>query len=282
MKTIKFIRKAKKIWGDKYEYSEVTYVDAITPVIIIYMGKRYNQTPKKHLSRKAIELSCIKMSTEEFIERSKLVWGVDRFNYSMCEYIGSNDKVKLFDNKNNTWIEQTAKSNLSGFDSNKKDLEHFIRSCDLLHDFKYDYSLVPLSYKDALSRIKIICKNHGEFELKATSHYNTVSGCPKCINPSKKLISKFLRERNINFVSSKRFDDCRFNGDEIPFDFYIPSFNTIIEVLGEIGDERLVLCNKIKVDYCEDRYINLIQMKEKDVNVKTIYESLSIFFKMRY
>ena len=35
-----------------------------------------------------------KLTTEEFIVKSKLIWG-DRFDYSFVEYKTSNDKVKI-------------------------------------------------------------------------------------------------------------------------------------------------------------------------------------------
>ena len=53
-KSKKFIEKAKKIHGDKYDYTKVNYIKAQTKVIIIckIIGHgEFNLTPNKHLSR---------------------------------------------------------------------------------------------------------------------------------------------------------------------------------------------------------------------------------------
>ena len=51
----------------------------------------------------------------------------------------------------------------------------------MIHDFKYDYSLVD--YKNCMEKVKIICKKHGIFEQTPNKHLGG-QGCPKC-NQSK-------------------------------------------------------------------------------------------------
>lgn len=46
-----------------------------------------------------------------------------------------------------------------------------------IHGSKYDYSLSI--YKNANSKITIICKSHGEFQQKVSNHLSG-SGCPNC------------------------------------------------------------------------------------------------------
>jgi hypothetical protein len=45
------------------------------------------------------------------------------------------------------------------------------------HKDSYDYSLVV--YINNLTRVKIICKEHGMFE-QTPQHHKRGSGCPKC------------------------------------------------------------------------------------------------------
>lgn len=45
------------------------------------------------------------------------------------------------------------------------------------HGDTYDYSLVD--YVNALTKVKIICKEHGIFEQRSTDHKNG-SGCKRC------------------------------------------------------------------------------------------------------
>ena len=54
--------------------------------------------------------------------------------------------------------------------------KEFIEKAIKIHGDKYDYSNVE--YKKALEKVKIICKEHGDFEQKPNSHL-TGYGCKK-------------------------------------------------------------------------------------------------------
>ena len=56
----------------------------------------------------------------------------------------------------------------------KKD---FVDKCNLIHNYKYDYSLVQ--YVTNLQKVKLICPIHGEFEQRAMNHLRG-DGCSKC------------------------------------------------------------------------------------------------------
>ena len=68
----------------------------------------------------------------------------------------------------------------------------------------------------------------------------------------------------------------------MPFDFYVPSINLLIEFDGKqhyeplsfFGGieafEKLKTNDKIKNDYCEDNYINLIRIKYDEDNIESI------------
>lgn len=265
-----FIKKAVELWGYKYDYSRVDYINSQTPVSIGYKGIWFKQTPSKHLQGKKIECQESKMSNDNFILKSKQVWGDQRFDYSKCEYLGTNRKIKLYDNEKCKWIEQVAKSHLNGFEVTKIDKNEFLDICNINHEFKYTYKLE--NYKSLISQIDINCKLHGDFKMKAASH---IYGgcCPKCDDSIfNRETQKILKKYNINFDRQKKFTDCR-NKFELPFDFYIPSMRTCIEFDGKqhfqpmdfFGGlkafENLKLNDKIKSDYCEDNYIELIRIR---------------------
>jgi hypothetical protein len=44
----------------------------------------------------------------------------------------------------------------------------FIQACNIKHNFIYDYSLTI--YTNCKKKIVVICKQHGQFEVKADSH----------------------------------------------------------------------------------------------------------------
>jgi hypothetical protein len=54
---------------------------------------------------------------------------------------------------------------------------YFIKKAIITHDNKYNYELVE--YKNSLTKIKIICKTHGEFKQVPNAHLMG-QGCPIC------------------------------------------------------------------------------------------------------
>lgn len=71
--------------------------------------------------------------------------------------------------------------------------EQFIEEANIIHNFKYDYSLV--NYKNSKTKIKIICSKHGIFEQTPGSHLNG-RGCPACANNQRKTTEQFIKEAN--------------------------------------------------------------------------------------
>ena len=96
MDTKEFIEKAKKVHGEKYNYSKVKYVNTMTKVCIICpIHGEFLQTPNKHLSGN----NCPKCShqsylhtTDSFIKEAKKIHG-DKYDYSKVNYINSHTKV---------------------------------------------------------------------------------------------------------------------------------------------------------------------------------------------
>ncbi len=90
-----FIEKAKKIHGDRYDYSKVEYVNAYTKVCIICPKHgEFWQIPVHHLKGSGCPYCAgkIRLTTEEFIRRAKEVHG-DRYDYSKVEYVNEYTKV---------------------------------------------------------------------------------------------------------------------------------------------------------------------------------------------
>ena len=62
--------------------------------------------------------------------------------------------------------------------------KEFIQKAKEIHGDKYDYSLVE--YKNARTKVKIICPIHGIFEQTPDSHINRKTECPKCGHSTEK------------------------------------------------------------------------------------------------
>ena len=182
--TDQFIERAKLIHGDRYDYSEVEYVDAITPVMIICSEHGcFTQTPNYH-SRGYGCPSCgskLKITTDQFIERAKSIHG-DRYDYSMVEYTKARNKVNILCSEHGKF-KQTPSNHLTGRGCPscacmlKSTTNQFIERAKLTHGDRYDYSMV--NYVNNYTKVNIICSEHGHFAQTPNSHLSG-NGCRHC------------------------------------------------------------------------------------------------------
>ncbi len=232
-----FVNASKIVHGDKYDYSKVDYVNDKTRVTIICsIHKEFNQTPSHHLQG----YGCRKCSkhpvtdTAEFITRANILHG-DLYDYSNVEYTKSNKKVIIICRIHGPF-QQVPGGHLQGGGcpecggSRKKTTEEFIIGSKKQHGDVYDYSNV--NYVNAKTHVTIICPKHGEFMQAPDSHLHG-NGCPTC-NSSKGALAVFkhLLKHQISYETEKRFDKCKYK-KTLPFDFYIPKINLLIEFDGE-------------------------------------------------
>ena len=103
-----FFKLAKQKHGNKYDYSEVVYVDVHEKVKILCKKKNhpsfrltpYNHAnngikcPKCEKERQALFHLAQKSTTEEWIKKAKALHG-DRYDYSLVEYVGRHDPVTI-------------------------------------------------------------------------------------------------------------------------------------------------------------------------------------------
>lgn len=184
----KFIEKARKVHGDKYDYSLVKYINSHNTVkIICKIHGVFEQKPISHLNgHECIKCSLskrglkIRLTTSEFIEKSKKIHG-NKYDYSITEYVKQNIKVKIIC-KHHGVFRQLPNGHLRGSGcmkcyGNLKNQKETIEDFKNYHGDRYDYSLVE--YKNSNTKVNIICKEHGVFEQTPTAHKNG-QGCPKC------------------------------------------------------------------------------------------------------
>lgn len=90
-----FIEKARRIHGDKYDYSKVEYINAHTKIrIICPIHGEFLQTPNGHIYQKQGCPKCKgkNKTTEDFITEAQKVHGY-KYDYSKVEYINAQTKV---------------------------------------------------------------------------------------------------------------------------------------------------------------------------------------------
>jgi very-short-patch-repair endonuclease/transposase-like protein len=141
-------------------------------------------------------------------------------------------------------------------------------------------------YGGTRSRIRCRCKICDAIWNPLASALLCGKGCPTCKESyGERQIRSYLEMHNIKFVSQYKFDDCR-RLRPLPFDFYLPDFNTVIEYdgqqhFGEIevfgGQDRFLYTKEndnIKTTYCEQNSIKLIRIPYWEVdNISQILSS---------
>ena len=98
--TQEFIKKAKEIHGDIYDYTKVNYINSKTKVCIICpIHGEFWQTPYGHLHYKGCPKCSVEKvhslqrhTSEEFIKKAEKVHN-DKYDYSKVNYINANTKV---------------------------------------------------------------------------------------------------------------------------------------------------------------------------------------------
>jgi len=279
--TKEFIQKAKLKHDNKYDYSLVKYKDSKTKVKIICLEHgTFEQTPNNHLNGKNC-LICAgheKLTTKEFIQKAKLKHG-NKYDYSLVDYINSQTKVEIICLEHGIF-KQLPNSHLNGIGcptcggTKKLTTKEFIQKAKLKHDNKYDYSLVD--YINSQTKVKIICLEHGIFEQTPNSHLNGV-GCPICkSSKGEQQIINYLKRNNIKYIKEYKFNNCK-NMRPLPFDFYLPDKNILIEYDGiqhfkpftffggVNGLNYRIRNDNIKTEYCKNYNIKLIRIKYNDV-----------------
>ena len=217
-----FIKKARSVHGDKFDYSKVSYVNSRTYIYVTcpHHGQ-FSIKPNNHIQG----LGCARCSwehfasnaaktTEQFITDAKKIHG-DKYDYSRADYSGVFKEIHIICPEHGGYL-QTAATHLGGSGckecakeknakrqiENRKTTEQFIYEAKKIHGDKYNYE--NTNYITALKKICIICPEHGEFLQLPNNHLR--AGCPKC-GELKNISEASTREAmenifGINFPSS--------------------------------------------------------------------------------
>jgi len=200
-----FIIDAKKIHGDKYDYSLVDYKNCKERIkIICSIHGDFEQTPDGHLTGRGC-FKCsgtIKRTKNEFIEKDRMIYG-DKYDYSLVEYKNNTTKVKIICSKHNIF-EQIPKNHLNGhecpycYGNNKKTTEEFINESKKINNDKYNYSLTE--YNGSNKKIKLICNEHKIiFKINPHNHLFQKYSCPICKGRITRLNKiKIISENKLN------------------------------------------------------------------------------------
>jgi len=286
-----FVEKCRKIYGDKYDYSKVEYVNCETKVCIICpIHGEFWQTPllllQGHGCQKCgVNLRNVnkKLSTNKFISKAKKVHG-DKYDYSKVEYSGANAKVCIICPKHGEFW-QIAEMHLKGqgckkcYGNAKMTKNDFIEKARNVHGDKYDYSNVEYTGNNK-SKVSIICPVHGEFSQRIDIHLQG-KGCPKCHTSKLEIsVSTLLNEFGIEYMHQVNKNTFEWLG-RLTLDFYLPKYNIAIECQGiqhfkedknklsfftEKVVNEIIERDKKKKKLCEENGLILLYYSELNIN----------------
>ena len=202
MNTEEFIKRAKKVHGDKYDYSKTVYTRPLEKVIIICPKHgEFLQLPYNHLKGMGCR-KCNSITTEEFIEKAREIHG-DKYDYSKVKYINSYTKVTIICPVHGEF-QQDPMAHLDGHgcrkcesDSRRLGKEEFIKRSKEIHGDRFDYSKVE--YVNMNTPVTIICPIHGKFRQTPNTHLRC--DCPKC---SKERVRNVIADTKEDFIRKAR------------------------------------------------------------------------------
>lgn len=188
----KYIEKAIKIHGNKYDYSKSNVHSCKDKAIFICpIHGEFEQTWDNHVNGESgcpKCSKCHKYTNEEWIEEaSKRHNG--KYDYSKTNYVKARDKVIVICHEKDEFGEEhgefeiRAGNHIAGIGCPKcakkyrPTTDEWIKKARKVHGDKYLYKKVH--YNGSSKKVLITCPIHGDFLQEAASHLNGV-GCPKC------------------------------------------------------------------------------------------------------
>ena len=221
--TEEFIKKAREVHGDKYDYSKVEYVNNQTKVCIICKEHgEFWQRPLDHLKGhecsecgKIKNVESRKKTIEKFIYEAREVHG-DKYDYSNVKYENTSTKVCIICKEHGEFW-QAPYTHLNGHGcpkcAYKGDRQRHIYSQEEIIDkirslFGERYSFEKVIYKAMKVPIILVCHEkdengveHGEFSMRPVNIFSSHQECPKCskenrIRLQRKPLEKFIEEAN--------------------------------------------------------------------------------------
>jgi hypothetical protein len=289
--TEQFIKEAKKIHGNKYDYSKVKYDGTDVKVCIVCPEHgEFWQTPYSHLKGCQCPVcSKVQRITQDiFIKRCTEIHH-GRYDYSKVNFEHVKKKVCIICPEHGDYW-QKAGIHLRGYGcpicggSQQLTTEKFIEKAKLVHGHKYDYS--KTNYINYRTKVCIICPEHGEFWQVPNNHLFG-AGCPTC--PESNMegeIRQLLLNKGIIFEQEKGFDWLVYNR-RMFLDFFLPEYGVAIECQGKqhfspteiFGGEEFykmtVERDKVKKRLCEEHGIRVLYYSRSHIEYPyPVFESM--------
>lgn len=265
-----WIDKCNQLYPNLFDFSKVVYKNKDTKVILgcLKCQNEFEVTPHQIVSKPTRKVvGCSKcnckqrgedriLSQEDILERIDAKWVViDWLNYkNINDYIDiecvecKSKYNRCIKNLLNDMGCKLCYNNRRGDTlrfNNEKIIEKFQERWGNL----FDYSKV--TYVSMWDPVAVICKEHGEFQINPHEHERG-QGCPDCNWTTEKHFLKYLKTKFPDIIHQFKIDTCK-NKKHLPFDYYIPSIKTIIEIDGKQHFEKVKLWdNNVEINIERD------------------------------
>lgn len=217
-----FLRRAKLAHGDKYDYTNVVFVDCKTKVEILCKEHgSFLQAPRHHMKG----VGCphcgairgarnVRWSKDKFVEISKKVHMYKDYDYSKVEYKNFSTKVCIIcPTHGEFWQEPLHHTRGRGCPycggTAKKSQNDFLLQAKKVHGDVYDYSKVK--YVNDATKVIITCKKHGDFEQIPNVHLKG-HGCPYCGNNHKYTTKEYVTIASQTHGNKYNYDKTIYKG----------------------------------------------------------------------
>lgn len=218
----KFIKKARKIHGGRYQYpGDYTGCQAKLEIVCPKHGS-FIQEANSHLQGSgcpecgAARVSkALRATKEEFIRKATAVHG-SRYSYDLVRYKGAHEKIEIRCREHGSFW-QTASSHLTGrgcplcgnnarSKNSRLTSGEFLQRAKQKHGTKYVYLD---EYETTFKPVKILCPEHGVFTQTPNDHL-AGRGCKKCgylrmADRHRKTTEEFIRQAQ-SIHTNKEYD----------------------------------------------------------------------------
>lgn len=272
-----FIKELKNVFGNKYDYSKVNYINNKNKITLICpIHGEFSALPSNLLKGYGCSLCGRRNYSDEksFIAFCKEKYG-EKYSYEKVNYVNSSTKVIIHCNVHDFDFEITPNNFTRGKQCPKCSKRYryktddFIEEAKKIHGEKYDYSKVV--YKNMKTPIVLGCPIHGDFTITPVSHIHKQAGCILCGYEEMKKKQRFTTEEIIEQFR-KAHGNEKYDYSKVK---YVNAFTPV-----------LIHCNKHNYDFFQipdahKRGVGCPKCNER-VLEKRVEEMLNGNFEYRY
>ena len=279
---VSFLDRSREVWGSRWDYTLVDYVNSSTPVTIGCPAHgEFYQAPRHHILG---NVGCKKCRREQacspsnsIIQQSREVWG-DRWDYTEAECPdGYRGNITLRCREHGAFtgdISNHLRGNVSCVpcrDHGNLTTDEVIRRSKEVWEDRWDYS--KTRYVRQLEKVTFTCREHGDFEQYTDAHFRGGVGCSKCswskVSKGEKEVLEYIKSLGLHPEENVKglFPDS----PKVEVDIWVPTLSVAIEFNGIYYHSekfRTPDYHYTKFKLAQDRGITLLQIWEDDWRLK--------------